>query len=348
MKYDAIFTTVSIALACIAALNFIVLIASLHRYRRSDVMQCGGCGYDVAGLHELRCPECGGLLRRLGIPAPPLQRGFSTAFMTALLLAASAVTIFGAFGISLSLIDSRWPQRVYIHDSYAAMRIDRNYIPVYEGETKGDRKRTVQICVERGPVFFGERKSLSDSMYPGLSDYTGALVVMREWSGTGADKTGTFRLAGAYTRDDDKSNALIRAKNFKMTHQVGETLKVEDADLVSQEDVNEWVNSLDLEWVVPEKPQFGYEIENTPEENVARVLLKNIKSIMSSNGSSSSTPFTGGSTGGFRQNSQVFIPRSPWVRQVFLGSLGVVCLVVLGSIVWWALRRRKKTTALRN
>ena len=228
------------------------------------------------------------------------------------------------------------------------MRIDRDYIPVNEGETKGDRKRTVQICADRGPVFFNESKSLSNSMYPGISDYTGALVVMREWSGTGADKTGTFRLSGAYTRDDAKSNALIRAKNFKMTHQVGEILKVKDADLISEVDVNEWVNSLDLEWVVPEKTHYGYEEEKTPEENVARVLLKNIKSMMLSNGTSTSTPFSGGSSGGFRQNSQVIIPRSPWVRQVFLGSIGVVCLIVWGSIVWWALRRRKKTTALRN
>lgn len=67
---------VLLALAC--GLTIIVFSAAreIRRLTRrggagafSDVMTCGSCGYDVAGLETFVCPECGKDLRRVGIVA---------------------------------------------------------------------------------------------------------------------------------------------------------------------------------------------------------------------------------------------------------------------------------------
>ena len=55
--------------------------------RRSKVRSpsCGACGYDVAGLDGLRCPECGADLRTVGIITPDMTRRLSPRTRTCLL-----------------------------------------------------------------------------------------------------------------------------------------------------------------------------------------------------------------------------------------------------------------------
>lgn len=42
-------------------------VAMLILRRRRRKAACGACGYPVAGLQTLRCPECGNDLREVGI-----------------------------------------------------------------------------------------------------------------------------------------------------------------------------------------------------------------------------------------------------------------------------------------
>lgn len=71
---------------------------------------CGACGYSTIGLRELRCPECGGDLRSVGIytPSTPRGRGIRFAGSVALFL---VVFVAIAFMLTFLMIELL-PQRV--------------------------------------------------------------------------------------------------------------------------------------------------------------------------------------------------------------------------------------------
>ncbi|MHC4991898.1 MAG: hypothetical protein ACYTGC_13055 [Planctomycetota bacterium] len=72
------------------------LLLVVHRGPRVRAPSCGGCGYAVAGLATLRCPECGADLREVGIRTPSPQRGRSVGWVAiwtlGLLLTATLVS----------------------------------------------------------------------------------------------------------------------------------------------------------------------------------------------------------------------------------------------------------------
>jgi len=62
-----------ILLAIVAAVIAWALVVS-RRGRRPSGAVCGACGYSVVGLTTMRCPECGGDLREVGILTPHTPR----------------------------------------------------------------------------------------------------------------------------------------------------------------------------------------------------------------------------------------------------------------------------------
>ena len=80
----------SISLAGIVLLLFLVVCFGLlmaafllgrRAGNRGGASTCGNCGYDVTGLTDLRCPECGSDLRQVGIIAGGTRRALSPYFI---------------------------------------------------------------------------------------------------------------------------------------------------------------------------------------------------------------------------------------------------------------------------
>jgi hypothetical protein len=55
----------------------------LVQLRPSQPPSCGKCGYNVAALTTMHCPECGGDFRTVGITAPHLDKRMHPAVFTA-------------------------------------------------------------------------------------------------------------------------------------------------------------------------------------------------------------------------------------------------------------------------
>jgi ribosomal protein L34E len=66
-------------LGLIALVILIVGVSILVVRRRKTKPVCGACGYAVAGLEALKCPECGSDLREVGIKGGrPRRAGAAT------------------------------------------------------------------------------------------------------------------------------------------------------------------------------------------------------------------------------------------------------------------------------
>lgn len=96
---------------CLIGLLFlgglVVLIVVLLRSGPTGAPGCGACGYAVAGLETLRCPECGADLREVGIAAKR-TRGLSPGSVTlvlcvlyTILLPVPLLMVVGAIGRSV-------------------------------------------------------------------------------------------------------------------------------------------------------------------------------------------------------------------------------------------------------
>ena len=335
----AILASTSVVLACMASINLIVLVASLRGYRLRELMRCGGCGYDVSGLRELRCPECGSALRQVGIPSSGLQRGFSTVFIALLLLGVSGNLLWGTAMTTRILVDAHWPRSVRIQDGYSSLRFDRNFIPILDGDKAGDRKRSIHIIVERVP---NDRAggSMSETMYPGIEDRAGMLLIMRGWGGVG-DSSGTGnRPPNTLIRDQPIDASLRNSTNVSMSGQIGQALIIPNENAITEEQVKDWIVSHGLDWTAPEKPRTGYQADESPESNVARVLMNKITGMFSSTRASTSTPFSGASSGSFRTIGQARVDRASWVNQSYLWGVNVISVLIAGIVLVWAVRRR--------
>ncbi len=62
----------------------ILIITMTARGRRVMQPSCGSCGYAVAGLEAMRCPECGSDLREVGIITPQTRQGVPPAVWAAM------------------------------------------------------------------------------------------------------------------------------------------------------------------------------------------------------------------------------------------------------------------------
>ena len=54
-----LFLPIRVHLVCLTAYPILVLIKTIRRRLRQEPGHCSKCGYNLAGLPELRCPECG-------------------------------------------------------------------------------------------------------------------------------------------------------------------------------------------------------------------------------------------------------------------------------------------------
>jgi hypothetical protein len=64
----------------------IVVLLARQRRSRGGEPSCGACGYAVAGLETLRCPECGADLREAGIITPAMSKGLPRGVLRVALL----------------------------------------------------------------------------------------------------------------------------------------------------------------------------------------------------------------------------------------------------------------------
>ena len=169
------------------------------------------------------------------------------------------------------------------------------------------------------------------------------LLIMRGWGGVG-DSSGTGnRPPNTLIRDQPIDASLRNSTNVSMRGQIGQALIIPNENAIPEEQVKDWIVSHGLDWTVPEKPRTGYQADESPESNVARVLMNKITGMFSSTRASTSTPFSGASSGSFRTIGQARVDRASWVNQSYLWGVNVISVLIAGIVLVWAVRRSRLT-----
>ena len=265
--------------------------------------------------------------------------------MAVLLLAVSGMLLWGIAMSSWAMLGSRLPQSIIIADTSAGMSVSSRYMPVLEGDKPRERSRAVHIFYESPPENLRGRP-LPETYYPDAKKYRGMVLVMLEWGGQHHPPTNGIRPRPTWTPSGAMNDPILASQDLAMPYQVGDPLRLKDPKNASNEEVLEWVESWGADWTVPEGRSSSYEIENTPEENVARVLVKNIHSLASGDGISTSAPFSGAETSSFRKTGNVVIQRAGWIMQVYFMSIFLVGAFAVCGIAFWAYRRRRRTRSV--
>ncbi len=84
-----------------------------RRHKRVDELQCGACGYPIAGLTRPQCPECGGALNlaTIATPADPRPTRWRFALNVVGWFFASALVSMVVMGIASAVLGERIVQR---------------------------------------------------------------------------------------------------------------------------------------------------------------------------------------------------------------------------------------------
>ena len=316
----------AIALLVIGVVNFVVLIAALRKYGGRRQLCCGGCGYDVEGLETLRCPECGGLLRKLGIPVPTLRRGFATWFLAAAAMIVFATVTWVGWVFATMELDRNYPRSLRIADRREAFSIVPSVVP---GETP---RRRVVVVFHESPI----QSDLPSSMYPRIDDYRGAIVLMVE-----SDQRSTVG-KGAAAAQKDASIPLLEWQSPLAQGVIGNILRLEDPKGASQRGIAAWMESLELQWQHPEERSVSIKYDNRKSvaENIAPIILASVQSTPGQSSSAVHSPIDGKASGGIRR-AAIRVERARWVDIVRFGVLGAVNLGWWGVVAWWATTRQR-------
>lgn len=110
ISFFGIFVLLLLLIGVVAGGAAIVILLRRRKQAATGAPACGACGYEVAGLEQLRCPECGADLREVGIRTP--QMGMMSARLLAVLAVLGWTLILPVPAIFLSAIAGRaLPQR---------------------------------------------------------------------------------------------------------------------------------------------------------------------------------------------------------------------------------------------
>lgn len=319
-------TMFAVVLLVIGVVNLIVLVVALRRYRWGGAMCCGGCGYDVEALETLRCPECGGLLRELGILAPTLRRGFSTWFMVAIAVVVVAAVTTAGWMVAVLEFNRSYPRSVSIVDRREVLIITPAVVP------GGESGRRAVVVLKEQP----RRTGLPVRMYPRIDEYRGAIVFVVESD----NPTGVA--LGIDAGQKDSSVPLFGWREPLVPGVVGDVLRMRDVNAANVSGITAWMEGLELEW---QHPTTGFISDNydpsvSVEENIAQIVVRSIQSPPGRSGLKVRTPITGMASGELR-TTRVRIERAGWVDGVGLGALGAVNLGWWGVVGVWANRRRR-------
>jgi hypothetical protein len=329
-----IFTIFALMLAAIGLVNLVVFVAALRRHGGRRTMCCGGCGYDVAGLANLQCPECGGLLRRVGIPSPALRRAFATWFIASVAIVTVAIVTLVGFVFGSMELDASYPRSAQIIDRREAFSVATSVVP----DEMEDRR--VAIVFREGVL----RSGLPASAYPMVEGYHGAILLMTHTKGGSVSSTA----AAAAAAQKDPSVPLLQWEGPLATGVIGNALRIEDPKDANTELIVDWIESLDLEWQHPATrfTSSTYDASVSVPRNLAPILLRSIQATPGQGITSLRTPlFTGRSSGSMRSPTQQ-IERAAWVDYATFGAFAMVNIAWWGIVALWAVRRRRRIRAL--
>lgn len=330
-----IFTLLAFMLAAIGLVNLVVFVAALRRHSGRRTMCCGGCGYDVAGLANLQCPECGGLLRRVGIPSPTLRRAFATWFIASVAIVTVAIVTLVGFVFGSMELNASYPRSAQIIDRHEAFTVATSIVP---DEMEG---RRVAIVFREGVL----RSGLPASAYPMVESYHGAILLMTHTKGWGVSSTAAVAAAAAAQKDP--SVPLLQWEGPLATGLIGNALRIEDPEDASTELIVDWIESLGLEWQHPATrfTSSTYDASVSVPRNLAPILLRSVQATPGQGITSlRSSLFTGHSSGDLRSPTRQ-IERAAWVGYAIVGAFAMVNIAWWGIVALWAVRRRRRIRA---